>query len=47
MKTYKITYHMYPDPDIEITIQAETLEKAIIFAKDYRKDSYSIKEVKK
>ena len=46
MKTFKVTYFMYPAENIEITIRAETEEKAMEFAKEYRSNSYTIEEVK-
>lgn len=44
MKTYIITYHMSPAPDIVIEHMANSEEDAIIFAKQYRHDSFSIEE---
>ena len=46
MKTYKITYHMHPDEDVVITVQANSEDDAIVFAKQYRtRDSFSVEEV--
>ena len=45
MKTFRIVYNMYPAKDIEIRINAETEEDAIIYAKSYRKDSFRIFEL--
>lgn len=42
MKTYIITYHMSPAKDITIEYRANSEDDAIIFAKNYRNDSFSI-----
>ena len=44
MKKYKITYHMWPEKDIEMVILARSEEEAIIFAKEYRNGSFSVEE---
>ena len=41
---YKITYHMWPEKNIVMVIVAKSEEEAIIFAKEYRNDSFSIEE---
>lgn len=47
MKTYKIIYHLKPDSeDVEIIIKAKNYDDACIFAKQFRKDSFSVAEVK-
>lgn len=47
MKTYLITYQMYPKRNIKIAIKAKTEEEAVIYAKNYRKEAfYIIEEVK-
>lgn len=45
MKEYKVTYIMYPDKDIEMTISARTEEDAIILAKAFRQDTFRIDEI--
>ena len=45
MKTFEIIYHMNPMPDIVITHRANSETEAIIFAKQYRQDAFSIKKV--
>lgn len=45
MKKYTITYHMYPHDDIVVTIHGKSEEEVAVFAKNYRKESFSIKEV--
>lgn len=46
MKKYRITYHMRPDAeDITIEIMAKSYEDACIFAKEYRKDGFSVEEL--
>lgn len=45
MKDYIITYYLYPAENIEIRISAKTYEDAVIIAKTYRKDSFSVEEV--
>ena len=44
---YRITYHMYPEKDISVEIIARSEEEAIIFAKEYRNDSFSVSEIQK
>lgn len=45
MRWYIITYHMGPFvDDIIVTFPAHDEEEAIIFAKGYRKDAFSIEE---
>ena len=47
MKKYRITYNMERLRDnIVVVIGAKSEEDAIIFAKMYRKDGFSIEEVK-
>ena len=48
MKTYKIIYHLKPDApeNLEIIIKAKNYDDACIFAKQFRKDSFSVAEVK-
>lgn len=41
---YDITYHMYPSKDITITVDAQSEEEAMVYAKSFRNDAYSIKE---
>ena len=45
MKAYKITYHMYPSKDITVEINAESEADAIAFAKQNRKDAFSVEEI--
>ena len=46
MKTYRIVYHLMPDAsNIEITISAESYEEACVYAKQYRKNGFSIEEL--
>lgn len=46
MKRYKITYHLLPDAeDITIDYLAKSEEDAVIYAKEYRKDAFSVREV--
>ncbi len=45
--TYRITYFMYPDPDVTIEIEAKNEDEAIIFAKGYREDAFMVEEVTK
>lgn len=45
MKEYKITYIMYPDKEIEMTISARTEEDAIILAKAFMQDTFRIEEI--
>lgn len=45
MKKFKITYFMYPEENIEVTIMAKDMEEAIIYAKDYRQGSFSVDEI--
>lgn len=45
-KRFKITYHLMPDSEnIELVIVANDYEEACVFAKDYRKESFSVEEV--
>ena len=45
MKKYEITYHLQPDAEnITFTFLAHTEEEAIEFAKQYRKEAFSIEE---
>ena len=47
MKKFKITYHIFPDgEDIVVDVEAKTKEDACVMAKSFRKDSFSIKEIK-
>ena len=46
MNDYIITYHMHPSKDIVITIKANNEEEAVIYAKGYRKDAFTIAERK-
>ena len=45
METYRITYFMYPEKDIEFNISAKSYEDAVIFAKNYRRDSFNVVKV--
>ena len=48
MKHYKITYYLMPEcENIEIVIGAKSYEDACVFAKMYRKNSFSVEEVEK
>lgn len=38
---------MFPYSDIKVTIVAKNIEEAIIFAKNYRNDAFSIEEIDK
>lgn len=42
MEKYRITYHMFPENNIEIVILAKNYDDACIFAKRYRKEAFSI-----
>ena len=44
---YEITYHMHPEKDIVVVITARSEEEAIIFAKQYRNDAFSIEVIEK
>ena len=46
-KAFMVTYHMHPKENITTMILADTVDEAAIYAKSYRKDSFSIKEIKK
>ena len=46
MGKYEITYYMWPDPNISIVIEAKNEEEAMIFAKQHRDGSFSVKEIK-
>ena len=43
---YKIIYHMHPADDVIITIEAKDEAEAVAYAKQYRKDAFSIVEMK-
>ena len=45
MKRYAITYHCMDGVDVDVLFYANTEDEAIIFAKHYRKDPFSIKEI--
>lgn len=45
MKHYRITYHRWPEEDIVIEITAKSYEDACIYAKEFRKDGFSIEEI--
>lgn len=45
MKRFKITYHLWPGEDITVEITAKNYEDACVFAKNYRKDGFSIEEI--
>lgn len=45
MTKFKITYFLYPAENIEIIISAKDEDDAIVFAKSYRKDSFSIESI--
>ena len=46
MKKYKIIYHLKPDAeDIEVIIAAKSYEDACIFAKQYRRNCFSVQEL--
>ena len=42
MTKWIITYHRHPDPDVVVEFFAESYEDAVIFAKQYRRDSFSV-----
>lgn len=44
MKIYTITYHRHPEADITLTGRFASYEEAVIYAKSYRHDSFSIEE---
>ena len=44
MKTYKITYFMYPHKDIETYFTAKDEDEAIAFAKKFRNDPFSVEK---
>ena len=47
MKKFKITYHIFPDgEDIVVNVEAKTKGDACVMAKSFRKEPFSIKEVK-
>lgn len=46
MKSYLITYQMHPEPNIKVTVTAKTEEEAVVYAKNYRKESFTIEEMK-
>ena len=46
MKQYRIIYYLAPDDEnIEIVIWAKNYEDACIFAKEYRREVFSVQEV--
>lgn len=45
MKRFKVVYIMYPEPNIEMVVTAHSEEEAVIFAKNYMDESFSIEEV--
>ena len=45
INAYRIIYHMYPCDDVTIVIYAHNEEEAIMCAKEYRNDSFSIIEI--
>lgn len=46
MKQYKIVYYMMPESaNIEIRILANSYEDACVWAKEYRKNSFSCEEI--
>lgn len=46
MKRYRIVYYLMPDSEnIEIVITANNYEDACIFAKSYRREGFSVKEL--
>lgn len=45
MKKYKIIYFMFPEKNIEVIILAKDMEEAIIYAKNFRKDAFSVTEL--
>jgi len=45
MKTYKITYFMYPYKDIETYFTAKDEDEAIALAKSFRNDPFSVERV--
>ena len=47
MNAYTITYLMYPEENIKVTVTTKTEEEAIIYAKECRKDAFMIKKEKK
>ena len=47
MKKFKITYYICPDgEDNVVYVEAKTKEDACVMAKSFRKEPFSIKEVK-
>ena len=47
MKKYRITYFIQPDGEnIVIEIWAKSYEDACIYAKDYRKEGFTVEELK-
>lgn len=43
MEQFEITYHLMPDSaNVKIVVSAKTEEEAILFAKQYRRDGFSI-----
>lgn len=46
MKSYKIIYRLMPDSEnIEITILAKSYEDACVWAKEYRRETFTCDEV--
>lgn len=45
MKKYTITYHLQPDAEnIKFDIMARDHDEAVAFAKDYRKETFTVEE---
>ena len=45
MAQFEITYFLMPDSEnVTITVSAKTEEEAVIFAKQYRREGFSIKQ---
>lgn len=46
MRRFEITYHLMPNAEnITMVILAKSYEDACVFAKDYRQESFSCREV--
>lgn len=46
MKRFEITYYLMPEAEnISMVILAKTYEDACIFAKEYRRETFSCKEL--
>lgn len=43
MNQYEITYFLFPEENVTITIEANSEEDAITFAKEYRTDPFTVK----